>query len=42
MRFLKKLKVELQYDSTVPLKGKCLEKTKIQKVTCASLFTEAL
>ena len=42
LRFLKKLKIELLDDSAVPLQGKCLEKTKIQKVICASLFTEAL
>ena len=41
---LKKLKIELRYDPTIPLWGKYLEKTKtlIQKDTCNPMFLAAL
>ena len=38
----KKLKIELPYDLTVPLLGIYLEKSIIQKDTCAPMFTAAL
>ena len=41
-RFLKKLKIELPYDPTVPLLGIYPEKTIIQKDTCNPMFTSAL
>ena len=41
-RFLKKLKVELPYDPTVPLLGIYLEKTIILKDICTPIFTAAL
>ena len=41
-RFLKKLKIELPYDPAIPLLGIYLEKTIIQKDTCAPVFTAAL
>ena len=41
-RFLKKLKIELSYDSAIPFLGLCLEKTMIQKDTCSPVFTAAL
>ena len=43
-RFLKKLKIELPYDSAIPLLGIYLEKTKalIRKDTCTPMFTAAL
>ena len=41
-RFLKKLKIELPYDPTVPLLGIYLEKSIIQKDTCAPMFIAAL
>ena len=41
-RFLKKLKVELPYDPTIPLLGICLEKTLIRKDTFTPMFTAAL
>ena len=41
-RFLKKLKVELPYDSAIPLLGIYSEKTIIQKDTCTPMFTAAL
>ena len=37
-RFLKKLKIELAYDSAIPLLAIYLEKTIIQKDTCSLLF----
>jgi len=37
-KFLKKLKIELPYDTTVPLLGIYLEKTKISKGTCIPVF----
>ena len=40
--FLKKLKIELQYDLAVPLLGIYLEGNMIQKDTCAPVFTAAL
>ena len=45
-RFLKKLKIELPYDPTIPLLDIYLEETLIQENTCtlmfiASLFTTA-
>ena len=43
-RFLKKLKIELPYDSAIPLLGIYLEKTKtlIQKDTWTPVFIAAL
>ena len=41
-RFLKKLKIELPYDPTIPLLGIYPEKTIIQKESCATMFTAAL
>ena len=41
-RFLKKLKVDLPYDSAIPLLGIYQEKTLIQKDTCTPMFIEAL
>ena len=41
-RFLKKLKIELQYDPAIPLLGIQPEKTIIQKETCTTMFTAAL
>ena len=37
-RFLKKLKVELPYDTAIPLLGTYPEKTLIQKDTCTPMF----
>ena len=41
-RFLKKQKIELPYDPTIPCLGMCSEKTVIQKDTCTPVFTAAL
>ena len=43
-RFLKKLKVELPYDTAIPLLGICLKKMKtlLQKDTCILAFIAAL
>ena len=41
-RFLKNLKIELPYDSAVPLLGMYPEKTIIQKDTCTPMFIAAL
>ena len=41
-RFLKKLKIELPYDPTIPLLGICLDKTIIRKDTCNPMFIAAL
>ena len=41
-RFLRKLKIELPYDPTVPLLGIYLSKTKIQKDTYPLLFIATL
>ena len=41
-RFLKKLKIELSYDPTIPLLGISLDKTIIQKDTCAPMFIASL
>ena len=41
-RFLKKLKIELPYDPTIPLLGIYPEKTVIQKDTCTPIFIAAL
>ena len=41
-RFLKKLKIELPYDSAIPLLGIYPEKTIIQKQTCTTMFIAAL
>ena len=40
--FLKKLKIELPYDSEIPLLGIYPEKTIIQKESCTKMFIEAL
>ena len=41
-RFLKKLKIELPYDPTIPLLGIYPEKTIIQKNTCTPMFIAGL
>ena len=41
-RFLRKLKLELLYDPTIPLLGIYMDKTIIQKDTCTPMFTAAL
>ena len=41
-RLLKKLKIELPYDSAIPLLGIYPEKTIIQKETCTPMFIAAL
>ena len=41
-RFLKKLKIELPYDTVIPLLGIHPEKTIIQKESCTTMFTAAL
>ena len=41
-RFLKKLKLELLYDSAIPLLGIYLDKTLIQKDTWTPMFIAAL
>ena len=41
-RFLKKLKIELPYDPTIPLLGIYPQKTIIQKDTCTPIFIVAL
>ena len=40
-RFLKKLKIELPYDSVIPLLGIYPEKTIIQKDMCTPVYTAA-
>ena len=41
-RFLRKLKIELPYDTAIPLLGIYLNKTIIQKHTCTPMFRAAL
>ena len=41
-RFLRKLKIELPYDSAIPLLGINLDRTLIQKDTCIPMFIAAL
>ena len=41
-RFLKKLKIELPYDPTIPLLGIYPEKNMIPRGTCTPVFTAAL
>ena len=41
-RFLKKLKIELPYNSAIPLRGIYSEKTIIQKESCTTMFIAAL
>ena len=41
-RFLKKVKIELQYDPAIPLLGIDPEKTIIQKESCTTMFIAAL
>ena len=41
-RFLKKLKLELPYDPTIPLLGIYPDKTIIREDTCTPMFTAAL
>ena len=40
-RFLKKMKIELPYNSAIPLLGIYPEKTIIQKESCTTMFTAA-
>ena len=41
-RFLRKLKIELPYESAIPFLGIYPEKTLIQKDTCTPIFIAAL
>ena len=41
-RFLKKLKLELPYDPSIPLLGIYLEKNMVRKDTCTPMFIAAL
>ena len=41
-KFLKKMQIELSYDTTIPLLGIYSEKTKIQKDTCTLMFITAI
>ena len=41
-RFLKKLKIELPYDPSIPLLGIYPEETIIQNESCATMFTAVL
>ena len=41
-RFLKKLKIELSYDTAFPLLGIYPEKTIVQKESCTTMFIAAL
>jgi len=41
-RFLKKLEIELAYDSAIPLMGIHTEETRIERHTCIPMFTAAL
>ena len=41
-RFLKKVKIELSYDLTIPLLGIYPEKTIIQKKSCTTMFIAGL
>ena len=41
-KFLKKLKIEIPYDTVIPLLGIYPEKTIIQKDTCTPVFIAAL
>ena len=41
-RFLKELKIELPYDTAIPLLGIYPEKTIIQKESCTTMFIAAL
>ena len=41
-RFLRKLKIELSYDPSIPLLGIYLDKTLIRKDTCTPVFIVAL
>ena len=41
-RFLKKLRIKLPYDPTIPLLGIYLEETIIEKDTCTPVFIAAL
>ena len=40
--FLKKLGIEMPYDSAIPLLGIHTEETRIEKDTCTPIFTAAL
>ena len=41
-RFLKKLEIELPYDTAIPLLGIHTEETRIERNTCTPMFTAAL
>ena len=41
-RFLKKLEIELPYDSAIPLLDKHTEETRIERDTCTPMFIAAL
>ena len=41
-RFLKKLEIELPFDSTIPLLGTHTEETRIERDTCTPMFITAL
>ena len=42
LRFLKKLEIELPYDSAIPLLGINLEETRIERDTCIPMINAAL
>ena len=41
-RFLKKLEIELPYDSAIPLLGIHAEETRIERDTCTPMFITAM
>ena len=41
-RFLKKLEIELPYDSAIPLLGVHIEETRIERDMCTPMFIAAL
>ena len=41
-RSLKKLEIELPYDSAIPLLGKYTKETRIERETCTPMFIAAL
>ena len=41
-RFLKKLEIELPYDQAIPLQGRHIKETRIERDTCTPMFIAAL
>ena len=41
-RFLKKLEIELPYDSAIPLLGIHIEEARIERYTCTPMFIAAV